>query len=43
MAAGSLDHLDLSVGDRLFLSTDTSCAPEAVQAGRRRAIANATS
>ena len=43
MAAGTLDHLDLSVGDRLFLSTETSCAPEAVQAGRRRAMATATS
>jgi uncharacterized membrane protein (UPF0127 family) len=43
MAAGTLEHLDLSVGDRLFLSTETSCAPEAVQAGRRRAMATATS
>jgi uncharacterized membrane protein (UPF0127 family) len=43
MAAGTLEHLDLSVGDRLFLSTETSCAPEAVQAGRRRAMAAATS
>jgi uncharacterized membrane protein (UPF0127 family) len=43
MAAGTLEHLDLSVGDRLFLSTDTSGAPEAVQAGRRRAIATLTS
>ena len=42
MAAGSLEHLDVSVGDRLFLSTDTS-APEAVLAGRRRAMATATS
>jgi uncharacterized membrane protein (UPF0127 family) len=41
MAAGSLEHLDLSVGDRLFLSTETSCVPEAVQAGRRRAMATA--
>jgi uncharacterized protein len=43
MAAGSLAGVDLSVGDRLFLSTDTCCAPEAVQAGRRRAMATATS
>ena len=43
MAAGSLEHLDLSVGDRLFLSTAISCVPEAVQAARRRAIASATS
>ena len=43
MAAGTLEHLDLSVGDRLFLSTEASCAPEAVQAGRRRAMATATS
>lgn len=42
MAAGSLEHVDLSVGDRLFLSTATSCVPEAVQAGRRRAMASAT-
>jgi len=41
MAAGSFEHLDLSVGDRLFLSTATSCVPEAVQAGRRRAMASA--
>jgi uncharacterized membrane protein (UPF0127 family) len=41
MAAGSLEQLDLSVGDRLFLSTATSAASEAVQAGRRRAIASA--
>jgi len=43
MAAGSLDHLDLSVGDRLFLSTAISGVPEAVQAARRRAMATATS
>jgi uncharacterized membrane protein (UPF0127 family) len=43
MAAGSLDHLDLSVGDRLFLSTAISSVPEAVQAARRRAMATATS
>jgi uncharacterized protein len=43
MAAGSLEHLDLSVGDRLFLSTAISCVPEAVQAARRRAIAAVTS
>jgi uncharacterized membrane protein (UPF0127 family) len=39
MAAGSLAHLDLVTGDRLFLSSDTSCVPEAVQSGRRRAMA----
>ena len=39
MAAGSLEQVDLLIGDRLFLSTDTSCAPEVVQAGRRRAMA----
>ena len=38
MPAGALDHVDLSVGDRLFLSTDTSCVPEAEQAGRRRVV-----
>jgi uncharacterized protein len=43
MAAGSLEHLDLSVGDRLFLSTDTACVPEADQAARRRVVAAATS
>jgi uncharacterized membrane protein (UPF0127 family) len=43
MAAGSLEPLDLSVGDRLFLTTATSCGSEAVQAGRRRAMATATS
>jgi uncharacterized membrane protein (UPF0127 family) len=42
MAAGSLEHLDLSVGDRLFLSTAIACVPEAVQAARRHAIATAT-
>jgi uncharacterized membrane protein (UPF0127 family) len=42
MAAGSLEHVDLSVGDRLFLSTHTSSVPEADQAGRRRAIAAAS-
>jgi uncharacterized protein len=39
MAAGSLDHVDLSIGDRLFLSTDTAAVPEAEQAGRRRVVA----
>jgi uncharacterized membrane protein (UPF0127 family) len=43
MAAGSLEPLDLVVGDRLFLSTETSCVPEALQAGRRRAMASAAS
>ena len=41
MAAGSLDHLDLAHGDRLFLSTDTAAVPEAEQAGRRRVVAAA--
>jgi len=41
MAAGSLDHVDLSLGDRLFLSTDTAAVPEAEQAGRRRVVAAA--
>jgi uncharacterized membrane protein (UPF0127 family) len=39
MAAGSVDHVDLSIGDRLFLSTDTAAVPEAEQAGRRRVAA----
>jgi uncharacterized protein len=43
MAAGSLEPLDLVVGDRLFLSTETSCVPEALQAGRRRALASSAS
>ena len=43
MAAGSLEHLDLVVGDRLFLSTATSCVPEADQAARRRVLAAAAS
>ena len=41
MAAGSLEHLDLVVGDRLFLSTATSSVPEADQAARRRVLAAA--
>jgi hypothetical protein len=41
MAAGSLDHVDLAIGDRLFLSTDTAAVPEAEQAGRRRVVAAA--
>src|SRR4029453_3888663 len=32
LAAGSLEDVDLSVGDRLFLSTDTVAVPEAEQA-----------
>jgi len=43
MAAGSLANVDLSVGDRLFLSPATHSAPEADQAARRRAVATATS
>lgn len=43
MAAGSLEHVDLSVGDRLFLSTDTSSVPEADQVARRRVMAAAIS
>lgn len=39
LAAGSLEDVDLSVGDRLFLSTDTVAVPEAEQAGRRRVAA----
>jgi len=39
MAAGSLEHVDLSVGDRLFLSTDAGALPEAEEAGRRRVAA----
>jgi uncharacterized membrane protein (UPF0127 family) len=39
MPAGSLDQVDLAIGDRLFLSTDTSTVSEAEQAGRRRAVA----
>ena len=42
MAAGSLAQLDLSVGDRLFLTTDASSVPEADQVARRRAMASAT-
>jgi uncharacterized membrane protein (UPF0127 family) len=38
MPAGSLDQVDLAVGDRLFLSTDTSSVSEAEQAGRRRVV-----
>ena len=38
MPAGTLERVDLAVGDRLFLSTDTSSVPEAEQAGRRRFI-----
>jgi uncharacterized membrane protein (UPF0127 family) len=41
MAAGSLAQLDLSVGDRLFLTTDASSVPEADQVARRRAMAAA--
>ena len=41
MAAGSLAQVDLAVGDRLFLSTDASCVPEADQVARRRAMAAA--
>jgi uncharacterized membrane protein (UPF0127 family) len=43
MAAGSLANVDLSVGDRLFLTTDASSVPEADQAARRRAMATAAS
>jgi uncharacterized membrane protein (UPF0127 family) len=43
MAAGSLEHVDLSVGDRLFLSTETANVPEADQAARRRLMSAATS
>jgi uncharacterized membrane protein (UPF0127 family) len=39
MPAGSLEQVDLAIGDRLFLSTDTSTVSEAEQAGRRRAVA----
>lgn len=39
MPAGALDQVDLVVGDRLFLSTDTSSVSEAEQAGRRRVVA----
>jgi uncharacterized membrane protein (UPF0127 family) len=43
MAAGSFAHVDLAVGDRLFLSTDTLNVPEADQAARRRVMTPATS
>jgi uncharacterized protein len=39
MPAGALHEVDLVVGDRLFLSTDTSSVSEAEQAGRRRVVA----
>jgi len=39
MPAGALDRVDLRLGDRLFLSTDTSSVSEAEQAGRRRVVA----
>jgi uncharacterized membrane protein (UPF0127 family) len=43
MAAGSFAHVDLAVGDRLFLSTDTVNVPEADQVARRRVMTPATS
>jgi uncharacterized membrane protein (UPF0127 family) len=43
MAAGSLEHLDLSIGDRLVLSTDTSSTPKSAPAARGPAMATASS